>query len=57
MANMAIRMTNLPLGIELPKLLKLLFYGGPENWCETLFLFESGGGRDSSVLGCRSPGF
>ena len=39
MANMAIRMANLPPGMELPKLLKLLFDGGPENWCSTFFLF------------------
>jgi hypothetical protein len=39
MATMAIRMANLLPDIELPKLLKLLFDNGPENWCETFFLF------------------
>lgn len=39
MANIAIRLLRMPLGTELPKLLKLLYDGGPENWCETFFLF------------------
>jgi len=39
MANMAVRLEKLPPGTELPKLLKLLFDGGPENWCSTFFLF------------------
>lgn len=39
MSSLSVRINALPAGAELPQVCKLLFDGGPENWCETFFCF------------------